>query len=102
MKCPPWPPLGGAPGHVAGVCDWCGYGGNTRRGLCSSCYNRSLAGAVANPSRLTNIELVNEIIFCGSRDPADLAGALGFTPVTLAARLRRVAANLERKGRATS
>ncbi len=95
VMCARLPPLGGLPGHVPGICDQCHRGSNTRRGLCAACYRKAMV--VAEQPKLTSVELVYEVIHCGSRDPGDLAEALGFTRSTLAKRLRRIANRMERK-----
>jgi len=90
-------------------CHRCAKPGPTVHGLCFTCTQADyLNDQKQQPRRatssrphgqrvpLTSIELVNELIRCGSRDLLDLAKALGYdNPLSLAQRLRRIAATIE-------
>jgi len=91
--------------HRPGVCDWCGRGGHTARGLCNTCYaraakNGTLPPRLRQPRRtepMSTIERANEVLrLGGTRDWGDLARALDTTPDALARALRRAAAHLEK------
>ena len=83
--------------HVQGHCDRCHRGCNTRRGLCTSCYGRAKKDGTLPPldPAYSTIELVNEVIMCGTRNPLDLCEALRMSPDALARRLHRFANQLE-------
>jgi predicted amidophosphoribosyltransferase len=85
------------------VCAGCRRGAKLARGLCSACYQRRQKAGTLPPlrrrprERLTQAELVVEVLHCHGRRPtAELAAALGYRdPRSLARRLRRIAVDFE-------